>query len=257
MKNPKILVYDGSFNGFLTVVFKAFDEKLMICDIQRKSDTQRGLFSDTETVITKMDIAKRVWNGIDKRSNVANKNIYFAFLSETNGIELLLYRYIRKLFLPATDNVVNYTDDCILKIDQYAKMVSREKNHLEAFVKFNMTKDNVYFVNIDPNFNILPLISKHFRSRYPHQQWIIYDVKRKYGLYYNGESVELMALNTVGILTKPIMKMDTFSLMQHNYQELFNGYLRDLEIKQFITQKLYGQPTPKQYSDYLNEKRAV
>ena len=34
MEKEKILVYDGSFNGFLTSVFVAFDEKINVVNIQ-------------------------------------------------------------------------------------------------------------------------------------------------------------------------------------------------------------------------------
>ena len=92
MNEAKILVYDGSFNGYLTAIFTAFEQKLVIADIQKDSQSQSGLFSDVETVYTDVDKAKRVWNGIEKKSNTTIKNIYFAFLSENPGIELLLYR---------------------------------------------------------------------------------------------------------------------------------------------------------------------
>ena len=31
----------------------------------------------------------------------------------------------------------------------------------------------------------LPMLIKHFRNRYADQKWIIYDVKRGYGLHYD------------------------------------------------------------------------
>ena len=37
MKNSKILIYDGSFNGFLTAIFVAFEEKIEVSDIQKNS----------------------------------------------------------------------------------------------------------------------------------------------------------------------------------------------------------------------------
>ena len=144
MKQAKILIYDGSFNGFLTSVFKAFDERIQVADIQKNSSAQRGLFSETETVFTQMDKAKRVWNGIQKKSNLAIKNVYFAFLSETKGIELLLYRYIRKMYSPTDMIHLNFSDDTVLKISQLAKSVGREKHRMEAFVRFQLTQDGVY-----------------------------------------------------------------------------------------------------------------
>src|SRR5690606_1160023 len=98
MENTKIIIYDGSFNGFLTVIFKAFEERLAIADIRRNTDIQKVFFTDTETVFTQMDKARRVWNGIQSKNHTAIKTIYFAFLSEIKGVELLLYKYICALY---------------------------------------------------------------------------------------------------------------------------------------------------------------
>ena len=257
MDNAKILIYDGSFNGFLTAVFMAFEEKLTISDIQKSTENQKGLFSDSETVFTQMDKAKRVWNGINKKSHEAMKNIYFAFQSEANGIELLLYRYIKKLFSQTTDTHLNYADNIILKISQLARMVGREKHRMEAFVRFQLTKDNIYFSNIEPDFDVLPLISKHFRSRYADQQWLIYDVKRKYGLYYDLEKVELISLDLKDIYANSILKSDTFSGEEYQYQDLWNNYFKNAHIKSRINRKLHTQHMPKRYWKYLSEKKAV
>ena len=251
----KTLIYDGSFNGFLTIIYKAFEEKIEVTDIQKITLAQRGLFSDTETVYTQMDKAKRVWSGIQKKGNTSIKNIYFAFLSERKGIELLLYRYILKLFSRTEILHLNFTDNTVLKISQLAKSVGREKHRMEAFVRFQLTKDDIYFANIEPDFDVLPLISKHFRSRYADQQWIIYDVKRKYGIYYNLASVEIISLDLKDIYTNSIRKNDVFTTEEYNYQDLWNNYFKSTTIKSRINMKLHTQHVPKRYWKYLSEKR--
>lgn len=255
MQEAKILIYDGSFNGFLTTVFKAFDERIQVADIQKNSSAQRGLFSDTEIVFTQMDKAKRVWNGIQKKSNLAIKNVYFAFLSETKGIELLLYRYIRRMFSQTDLLHLNYSDETVLKISQLAKSVGREKHRMEAFVRFQLTQDKVYFANIEPDFDVLPLISKHFRSRYADQQWLIYDVKRKYGIFYNLNSVEIVSLDLNEVYANSIRKNDTFSGEEYSYQDLWNNYFKSTNIKSRINMKLHTQHVPKRYWKYLSEKK--
>ena len=251
----KTLLYDGSFNGFLTTVYKAFDEKIKVTDIQKTSVAQRGLFSDTETVFTQMDQAKRVWSGIQKKSHTSIKNIYFAFHSEHKGIELLLYRYILKLFSRSELLHLNFTDDMVLKISQLAKSVGREKHRMEAFVRFQRTKDDIYFANIEPDFDVLPLISKHFRSLYADQQWIIYDVKRKYGIFYNLHTVEIISLDLKDIYTNSIQKSEVFATEEYNYQTLWNNYFKSTNIKSRINMKLHTQHVPKRYWKYMNEKK--
>ena len=56
---------------------------------------------------------------------------------------------------------------------------------MEAFVRFQLTKDGLYYCIIQPDYNVLPLISNHFEKRYADQRWLIYDSRRKYGIYYD------------------------------------------------------------------------
>jgi probable DNA metabolism protein len=255
MNTSKTLIYDGSFNGFLTAVFVAFQEKIEVADIQRNGQTQNGLFAETETIFTHLEKAKRVWNGIRNRNNNAIKNIYFAFLSEKKGIEPLLYHYIKKLMSGTKYKASDFSDDCILKISQLAQKVGREKHRMEAFVRFQLTQDNVYFANIEPDFDVLPLISKHFRSRYADQQWIIYDIKRKYGIYYDLDKVEIISLDLQDTYVNSLNKNKAFTSEEYEYQDLWNNYFQSTNIKSRINKKLHTQHVPKRYWKYLSEKK--
>ncbi|ADV51039.1 hypothetical protein Celal_3790 [Cellulophaga algicola DSM 14237] len=257
MNEAKILIYDGSFNGYLTAVFQAFEQKLSIADIQKEKNAQSGLFSDAEIIYTDVPKSKRVWNGIQKKNNTAIKNIYFAFLSETKGIELLLYRYIQKLFSKTELLHLNFSDDIVLKVSQLAKSVGREKHRMEAFVRFQLTKDAIYFSYIEPDFDVLPLISKHFKGRYADQQWLIYDVKRKYGIFYNLKTVEFITLDMDDIHCNKTQKSNVFTDGEYEYQDLWNNYFKSTNIASRVNLKLHTQHVPKRYWKYLSEKKAV
>lgn len=255
MNSSKILIYDGSFNGFLTAVFVAFEEKINVADIQQNNQCQSGLFSETQTIFTNVEKAKRVWNGIRNKSHNAITNVYFAFLSEAEGIELTLHTYIQKLMTSKNGKQLDYSDGIVLRINQLARSVGREKHRMEAFVRFQLTKDDIYFANIEPDFNVLPLISKHFRNRYADQQWLIYDVKRKYGIFYNEEHVELVSLNLKEVHFNKIHKSDAFLNEEYDYQTLWNDYFKSTHIKSRINKKLHTQHVPKRYWKYLSEKK--
>ena len=255
MNTSKTLIYDGSFNGFLTTVFVAFEEKINVADIQRNGQGQNGLFSKTETIFTNIEKAKRVWNGVRKKSPSAITNIYFAFLSETEGVERMLYTYIQKLMATKGQKQADFSDETVLYISQLARKVGREKHRMEAFVRFQRTKDNIYFANIEPDFDVLPLISKHFRNRYADQQWLIYDVKRKYGIFYNLEGVEIVTLDLGEIHFNRTRKSKAFIESEYEYQELWNNYFQSTNIKSRINRKLHTQYVPKRYWKYLSEKK--
>ncbi len=237
MEDAKILIYDGSFNGFLTAIFKVYERKTLVADIQKKSVCQKGLFSQTETVFTQIYLAKRVWNSIQAKNSLAMKHIYFAFMSETPGIELLLYKYIKKLFSPNGALSLNFSNDLESKIGQLAKAVAKEKKYVEGSVCFQLTQDDVFFAQLNSNYDVLPLVSKHFRERHLQQEWVIYDTRRKYALYYNLKSIEIVKLNFKGAIG--------------------DDNLPELKIKDFINEKLIHQPILNSPEYYTQERTAV
>ncbi len=255
MEASKTLIYDGSFNGFLTAVYTAYGEKINVTGIQKKGYAQNVLFSEGKTVFTQMDQAKQVWNTIKSKSNSAIKNVYFAFLSERDDIEIILFQYIQKLLTPVKHSNDAFTQEIILKIEQLASTVSKEKRRLENTTGFQLTKDEVYFSVIEPNFNVLPLISKHFRSHHSKQEWIIYDRKREYGLYYNLRFVEFISLNLSEIQSlDPTTSWKNRKEFSSNLQ-VWENYFSNTSIKSQINKKLYNQHLTKENISYLSQAK--
>lgn len=188
-----ILAYDQSFNGFLSAVYTAFQNKLAVCGFSDKNDSQVGLFSDCIEVDTDINKARRVWEGLQLKNYSALKSIYFAYLSETSGIEQVLYKYIRYIFIDSYKSVDYDIREVIKRINQLASLVSREKQRLETQTELQAALGEIRLAYVEPAFNVLPLVSKHFRSRYKDHPWIIFDLKRQYGMYFNGNSVEMIS----------------------------------------------------------------
>ena len=252
----KILRYDGSFDGFLTAVFLVFEQKLVHVTIQNKTDTQAGLFSEIETVFTDETKANRVWKGIkSKLSSQGSYQLYYAFLSEQHGVEAILLDYIRYVFASDVNVDKDYSHSSVLKIAQIAKMVGREKHRMEAFVRFKLTKDNIYFANIEPDFNVLPLISKHFKNRYADQKWLIYDIKRQYGLYYDLQKVSVMEMSLPDDFDFTKTDVNYFAKQEFEFQTLWQDYFKSTNIVSRKNMKLHIRHVPKRYWKYLSEKQ--
>ncbi len=216
MDNFKVLVYDGSFNGFLTAVFIAFENNFHVLEFKRETTTQKGLFSDTDIIATQKTKAKIVWESIESKNHSAIRNIYFAFLSEADGIDFMLYQYIKKLYGLLDQIEIEQLAMIEIKISKLALSVGREKAQIENLVDFQSTNDDVYISEIEPGFNILPLISRHFRYRYSKHKWIIFDRKRNYGMYYNGKSVELISKETKNMYLNANMGFNPYT--QNRYR---------------------------------------
>ncbi|WP_397447263.1 TIGR03915 family putative DNA repair protein [Polaribacter sp. R77954] len=252
----KTLIYDSTFEGFLSCVFYVFEYKLKHVSIQNEFVQQNGLFSENETIITDTEKSDRVWKGLKSRaSTLTLTKIYYAFLSEQKGIENTLLDYIQYIFKHDQKVDTDFTHPSVLKTAQIAKNVSREKHRMEAFVRFRLTKDNIYFANIEPDFNVLPLIAKHFKSRYADQKWVIYDIKRNYGLFYDLQTLEFINMDFPKNFDFTKTYKDFFADEELNFQKLWKDYFDSTNIKERKNMKLHIRHIPKRYWKYLSEKQ--
>ncbi|EAS20454.1 TIGR03915 family putative DNA repair protein [Nonlabens mediterrranea] len=262
------LLYDGSLNGLLTAIFTIYDQKINLPIISKASLTQKNLFDGTEIITTDIDKAQRVWKRFKSLCNHRDSHqVYCAFLSEITGMENTIYEYIKMTFRAQKAPSGDFTDPVVLKIAQAAKMVGREKHRMEAFVRFHLIDNKTYYANIEPDFNVLPLITKHFKNRYADQNWIIYDLSRNYGISYDQKTIhevhiEFKApkgqrgiLNTISSSLQNNLAMKTdYKELENNYQDLWNMYFKSTNIESRKNLKLHLQHVPRRYWKYLSEK---
>lgn len=250
--------YDGSFEGLLTVIFQAFERKAWPTQIGREDHAPAGLFAAHHSVLTEEDKARRVWAGLGKKvSKEARANVYKAFLWEQPGYEMLVFQFVHLVFTNGTEGIEeNFALPCVRKLAMVGKQMHREKHRMEAFVRFQLTQDGLYVAPINPDFNVLPLIVSHFSRRYADQPWLIYDVKRRFGAYYDLESVELVSLdNQPQNLRKGQLPVDILSQAEPLYQELWQAYFDHVNIPERKNVKLHLRHMPKRYWKYLTEKQ--
>ncbi len=256
MKNTNhyTLIYDGSFEGFLSCVFEVFERKMDKVTVAKTGRQVGNLFSVEQQVATNARHADRVWKGLKKRLPTRElQRLYAAFLSERSEVEDLLLDYIRRAF--ESDAVVagDYGNPVVLKIAQFAKNVGREAHRMEAFVRFKLTSDGIYFANIAPDFDVIPLISGHFEKRYADQRWVIYDLTRKYGIYYDLNRVETIELS-LSTSTAVDQTGAIFDPSEMEFQQLWKDYFQSTNIKERKNTRLHVQHVPRRYWRYLSEK---
>ncbi|MFB9052166.1 TIGR03915 family putative DNA repair protein [Formosa undariae] len=250
------LIYDSSFDGFLTAVFTAFEMKLKAVTIVTAARFQHPLFGSSETVHTDAEKANRVWTGLKQKMSANElRRFYYAFLSEKTTVEATLFQAMVYVFASKTNVASDFTNVHILEISKLTKNVGREKHRMEAFVRFKLTKDGVYFANIEPDFNVLPLIKNHFKRRYADQKWLIYDLKRKYGIYYDLEKVDVITLEFDADFDPSKTSSDLFAEIELEFQQLWNDYFKSTNIASRKNMRLHIQHVPKRYWKYLSEKQ--
>lgn len=247
-----ILVYDSSWAGFLTAIFESYERKISDLRICAEVHHQQSLLDTSIIISTNEQKAKRVWIALQKKlSSNSLQEVYRCFLSELPAIETCLLDFIR-LAMTVDGAEKAYSNASVLKISQVAKMVYREKHRMEAFVRFQLTSDGIYYAAINPDFNVIPILGSHFEKRYADQKWLIYDLRRKYGIFYNLEKVEEIELE----MSKPDAdaKQSIFSEDEALYQTLWKDYFKNVNISERKNTKLHVRHVPKRYWKYLIEK---
>lgn len=252
-----LLSYDSTFEGFLTAVFEIFEFKYDNPKIIRQSDKQQNLFAKPIEIITDNEKADRVMKKLNEQLDFDGvRCLIYAFLSETEHIEDVLFDVINYAVKNPKLNIMkDFSNDSVLQIVQLTKSVGREKHRMEAFIRFELLKDGIYFAKIDPDFDVLTLIMRHFKNRYQDQKWLIYDLRRKYGVYYDLENVEIISMD-LDVKMLGGSENQVFSDSEIEYQKLWAEYFDHTNIKERKNKKLHIQHVPKRYWKYLTEKKA-
>lgn len=250
------IVYDGSFEGLLTAVFEVYEYKYTNIFIYTEAKAQQSIFGNRHVTVTSEEKAVRVYKGLkQKLSSGALTQLYKSFLSEGKDIENTLLQYIKYVLKSNRTVEHDYSNEFVLAIKQTAKKVDREKHRMEAFIRFKLTKDNLYYAICQPDFNVLPLIENHFTQRYADQRWLIYDSTRKYGIYYDLNTVETVQITFNDEAGNGKSLSGIFDEKEELYQQLWQQYFKSVNIVSRKNTKLHLQHMPKRYWKYLTEKQ--
>lgn len=253
-----VFLYDKTFDGLLSAIFDAYRRRLRP-DALLECNNITPLFTDTEhRVDTAPDKAARVWTGLRKKlPQEALGMLTYAWLSEREDSDMQIFRYICKVFDMPDFNVFNFADADVLSVKQAAQKTSREKSYVIQFVRFQKTREDIYFALISPHCNVLPLVTGHFMDRFGDQRWAIYDESRGYGYFYDLRQIAEISLDNDGAVING--KLDDALLKEDEalYQRLWKNYFTALSIKERANPKLQRRHMPQRFWKHLTEKQSL
>jgi len=248
------LIYDGTFEGLLTAVFEIYDRKLGPVNIQKAGHADSAMFEEVLNVATDEYRATRVLNGMrDKLSANGVQRVYVAHLAGIANEDNNITGFIRYAFDSKQNIEENYSNRYVQRVSEIVKMMRREKHRMEAFIRFQKLQDDTYYAVIEPDFNVLPLLIRHFKNRYADQKWMIYDIKRHYGLYYDLHDTEFISMEFSEGKSSGNVAV-SFSEDEEVYQHLWKNYFKSVNIVSRKNTKLHVRHIPKRYWKHLTEK---
>lgn len=239
-------IYDGSFDGFLSSIYACYYNKIPESIEPESSYNLNLLYED---IIIETDIVKssKVYQAIlEKISQDTLIHVYQAFLSEANGIELKLFKYIQIGFKIGSKVNDLLTDTTVNEVQKYSRKVGFEAHRFLGLVRFQEFNSILYAV-IEPTYNILELIGNHFKARLTNEKWVIHDVKRKIGIVYENNEWILRDLK--------FEKLESHEEKELFYQNLWKAFHKSVAIKERTNERLQMQFMPKKYWGNLTEMK--
>ena len=239
MKN---IVYDGSLEGFLTVIFIFYKE---LFKIRIECENNQISFFDQTFIKTEYDKAGRVENSIKK--NISKEFFYqikIAFRSDYKNKDIIIARLIKLSFLKG-ENIINSTNKYAIAFNKMIKNYTSEAHAFKGLLRFREIQEGFLFSEYESHNNILEDLSRHFLRRMPKEKFIIYDKNRKkafISIYGNVEVVEVLNLD--------IEESD----QEKFFQNLWIGFYDAISIKERKNKKLMISNMPKNIGNICQKK---
>ncbi|MGM0420232.1 MAG: TIGR03915 family putative DNA repair protein [Bacillota bacterium] len=239
-------IYDGSFTGFMTLVFDSFKTRRKPTKIVKEIDYRPDLLSRVVKIDSDGDKADTVIKYCkDRLSLEIFKQAYRAFLSEQPGVELAIYEYMYQGLSGKTDLNNTWTGETVLFIKKLARRVNRENHLYRGLLRFRQLEDGIFYAPFKPEYNISSLLAPHFARRFQSQRWIIHDCARDLCVIWNRkEWIEISA---------DMLPEFTYSNEESQYQKLWQDFFNNISIETRKNKKLQANFIPLKHRDFLIE----
>jgi len=239
-----IVLYDGSFEGFLTLVYDVYHEKLRPhCIIKEEPKTL--LFEPLHTVFTDPTKAHKVLCALQNKFTKEHyKRIFHVFLCDSLSFEMDLLAFITLGFKDQT-SLKNITIPSLFFIQRTEHELLRLAHKMYGFTRFEELEDGVLYAKIETKYNVLPFLGEHFKKRLGKHPFIIHDLARQ--LVFIKDDTHAKIEQLVSFET-PIT-----SEAEATFQTLWKTFFNSVAIENRRNEKLQKSLVPLLYRTYMSE----
>lgn len=243
----KTYLYDGTFQGFLTIVFDSYYQKTLPQKIYEEKNYVSNFLDTTIYIETDFEKSKRVFNGIEKNIGYdALRNTYYAFLSDKKDKEIYILKYLCDGFDigPKINN--NLTTSYVFQTINMRKRTLSEYDKLRGLLRFQEIGENLCYASVHPDTNIIETLGNHFIKRLPSMNFIIHDKNREICFIYNTKEYKIIDSKNI--------KIPEISEYEKTYQDLWKIFFKTIAIKERKNYKCQLNHMPKKYWKDLIEE---
>lgn len=243
-----IYTYDGTFYGFLSVVFAHYYDEPAV-EVYRQDWFDGSLIDTVRFIETDSMKAVRVERALrSKCSRATAYTVYYAFLASNRFKDCYLLSYIELAFKLGKEVDQLYATDQVIRVRQLSKKVGNEKHRYLGALRFrevNTKEATLLYAPFSPENDVLVLLGAHFADRYRSERIIIHDIKRRQALLaHQGKWL-------ISDYQEP--DLVEFSREEVTLQHLWKGYFEHIAIDHRKSRKRQNNRIPLKYRPYMVE----
>lgn len=239
------LIYDGTFEGFLTLVYDVYYEKLNVQDIIKEQNYESLLLDEAKFIDTHKEKYEKVYQGISSKfPKFYVEKIFNTFMCDSKEFEKDLLSFIILGFkdIKQLENI-NY--EFIANLKALEHELFRHVHKMYAYARFKELEDDTLYSQIESKFNVVYFLGKHFKKRFNNQNFIIHDINRKIAYIHTNE---FKGIQNVASFEQP-----QISKNEEKFDKLWKSFFNSVSIKERENLKLQQNQVPLLYRNMMNE----
>lgn len=252
MKEQLILRCEDTLDGIFTAIFDGFvyknRESQPYEDQIRIAVGEEGnlqLFAKEITVETdSQKAAKTVYAIRTRLGQYIYQRVFYALCHYEEERASVVFGYLVRAFRFGIRIDEHLADSYVMRVMELSRKVSNECQKLYGFLRFRQL-DQLLYAEFEPKCNAIPVMMEHFEDRYPNENFLIYDKKRKYALVHPAYKASFFVQEE----EMPDMNADE----RDEFEELWKRYFVTMEIKDRHNEACQGNLLPKWYRKEMLE----
>jgi len=238
------LLYDGTYEGFLSLIYEVYYKHLHVKSIQ-KVQKESLLFEQVMEIQTDTLKAQKVLAALEKSfSHKDFRTITNIFLCDSKEFEKPLLDFII-LGFKDIKNLKNINYPSIFYIQNLEKELFHIVHKMTGFVRFEELEDHTLYAKIQTKFNVISFLGKHFLHRLGSCDFIIHDVERKVAFVKYKDEINIRNVDS--------FQSPQYSRDEEKFKKLWKTFFQSVAIEKRKNTKLQKQLVPLMYRTYMSE----
>lgn len=244
------LVCQDSFDGIMTAVYDGWVLMNMghNISIYPGDRYEPSFFSEFREIETNLDKSYKVSESIKRKISVEAYSLVFkASLHFDQKKGDVIFGFLQIGYPLGAKVTKMLGNEYVMSLMELSRKVSNESHLFKGFVRFRELEGKILYSNIAPKCDVLPIIGYHFQERYPLENWIIYDEKRKKAIvhpsgkkyfFLNGKDMEELIKN-IGV--------------EDDYEKLWKVFFTTIGIESRKNEQCQNNLLPKWFRNNMTE----